>query len=113
MSNSELCLRCNYAYATVMDDNIPVCDNCKKIFNEEPTRTCPVDQTEMKKKLIKNIMIDKCPKCQGIWLDGNEVGLLGNIAAESDYGSSKKEEKSSNLSYGKFWKGFIIGSILS
>lgn len=112
MSSEELCLRCNYAYATTIDDNMPVCDGCNKNINKEPTRKCPVDKEEMNKVLIKNIMIDKCPKCNGIWLDGDEVNLLGKVATgafKSSWTSHENDEKEN----GKFWKGFVVGAILS
>ena len=113
MSKDNLCIRCNYAYATTSDEGLPVCEGCKSKRTEEPTRTCPVDQTEMKKIFVQNVMIDKCPKCSGIWLDGDEVNLLNGLAKGSYDNSWSKKETEDNGSSGKFWKGFIVGAILS
>lgn len=37
---------------------------------------CPADQTVMEKFDIAGTVIDKCPECNGIWLDDNEVIAL-------------------------------------
>ncbi|MBT3982358.1 MAG: zf-TFIIB domain-containing protein [Bacteriovoracaceae bacterium] len=113
MSDEGLCLRCNYAYATTIDDNMPVCEACKSNFGSEEARTCPVDQTLMKKLIVKNVMIDKCPKCSGIWLDGDEVSLLGNLASGSFKSSWAQNECKESKSSGSFWKGFILGAIVT
>jgi len=30
----------------------------------------------MQKDLVFNIIIDKCPSCGGVWLDGGEIDVL-------------------------------------
>lgn len=30
----------------------------------------------MSKEIVLNIVIDRCPECHGIWLDGGELDLL-------------------------------------
>ena len=110
MSKDGLCVRCNYAYATTVDENLPVCENCKTNIEKEETRTCPADQTEMNKIFIKNVMIDKCPKCKGIWLDGDELNLLNNMATGEFDKSWSKSEKENNS--GSFWKGFVAGAFI-
>lgn len=34
---------------------------------------CPRDHTELTPDALKGISIDKCPTCDGIWLDGGEL----------------------------------------
>lgn len=112
MANKGLCSRCNYAYATTIDDNLPVCETCKSKVAEEAVRQCPVDGEDMKKIFINNVMIDKCPKCKGIWLDGNEVDLLSSLA--QNYSSDSKSSKDDcGKGNSKFWQGLIIGAIIS
>ncbi len=36
-------------------------------------RLCPVDGTELQQIDLYNIQIDRCPKCNGIWLDSGEL----------------------------------------
>lgn len=49
----------------------------------EKTRECPRCWVAMKKEEVEvlgpNVIIDVCPKCQGIWLDNNELKkILGD-----------------------------------
>jgi hypothetical protein len=110
MSKDGLCARCNYAYATTIDDNMPVCDECKNKFATEEIRKCPVDQEDMNKIIVQNVLIDKCPKCHGIWLDGDEVGVLNNLAT-GEFKSKWSDDNCKNG--GSFWKGLIVGAIIS
>lgn len=42
----------------------------------EPKRICLEDGTEMHKDLVHDVIIDKCPKCGGVWLDGGEIDTI-------------------------------------
>ena len=37
---------------------------------------CPVCDLDMKTLLVRGVEIDKCPECQGIWLDNEELDEL-------------------------------------
>jgi Zn-finger nucleic acid-binding protein len=37
---------------------------------------CPVDQSQMKPEAYNNTLIDRCPSCDGIWLDKGELVVL-------------------------------------
>ncbi|HKI73405.1 MAG TPA: zf-TFIIB domain-containing protein [Pseudomonadales bacterium] len=39
----------------------------------ERARPCPIDGETMKKEIAHMIVIDRCPKCQGVWLDAGEL----------------------------------------
>jgi len=50
---------------------------------------CPICNIDMKIIVVKDVEIDKCPKCEGVWLDKGELDTL----AEKD----KELIKSGNL----------------
>jgi hypothetical protein len=43
--------------------------------NEEP-RSCPVDGAQMTKEVAHMLVIDRCPDCKGVWLDGGELDRI-------------------------------------
>jgi hypothetical protein len=45
----------------------------KRKEKSDPVLNCPRDNTPMVKKSKMGVTIDKCEKCQGIWLDGGEI----------------------------------------
>ena len=50
----------------------------------ESKRPCPVDGAEMSKEIAHMIVIDSCPSCGGVWLDGGELERLkGGVEAEA------------------------------
>jgi len=72
------------------EDGQPICEACEQemqlILNaaEENTHACPIDGSPMKKEVAHMIVIDKCPKCKGVWLDGGELEkLTGDLRAEA------------------------------
>ncbi len=47
----------------------------------EPKRNCPLCDKEMNKIKIEensNVLLDKCPGGQGIWIDGGELSRIAN-----------------------------------
>ena len=74
----EKCLRCGQQRTKQKVDGIPTCDACglKLKAEKETKRQCPVDGSEMSKDVVFNIIIDRCPKCSGVWLDGGELDLV-------------------------------------
>tara|TARA_B110000503_G_scaffold63002_1_gene99648 strand:- start:8951 stop:9169 length:219 start_codon:yes stop_codon:yes gene_type:complete len=51
---------------------------------DENIRQCPLDASPMKKEIAHMIVIDKCPKCHGVWLDGGELDKLADdVCAEA------------------------------
>ena len=57
----------------------PTCERCeldlevKLKADAEAPRSCPVDGEKMAKEVIYAIVIDRCPTCHGVWLDGGEL----------------------------------------
>jgi len=98
------CYRCGTRTHNKFED-LYVCEKCElKIkIEREGTRTCMICNTKMKKKLIETIIIDKCPKCKGIWLDGGELKKIQEI--------SQEEGESEGHSNG-MCTGLVIGMII-
>ena len=72
------------------EEGTPVCNNCVQEMQlimdaaEENVRHCPSDRSPMKKEIAHMIVIDKCPECHGVWLDGGELDkLAGDLQAEA------------------------------
>lgn len=83
---TELCVRCReHASAEVMD-GLPTCHRCADLLRQrgESKRVCPVDGADMRKEVIQNLIVDRCPGCGGVWLDHDELYALLRIAAEHD-----------------------------
>lgn len=58
----------------------------KQIHNEK-IGLCPICDIELSKEQApkdKNVIIDKCYKCQGIWLDMTEIDILEKQNDESN-----------------------------
>ena len=63
----------------------PCCVDCcmEHIADAEPRYKCPVDGSEMTKVINHlNLIIDKCPSCEGVWLGGSELQRLLDDAEE-------------------------------
>ena len=44
----------------------------------------PVDGATMSKEIAHMIVVDRCPACQGVWLDGGELARLkGGVEASA------------------------------
>ena len=44
--------------------------------DKEGSRLCPVDGMKMSKAVAHMLVVDRCPKCGGVWLDGGELEKL-------------------------------------
>lgn len=72
------------------EEGKPICDNCVQEMQlildaaEENIRLCPVDASPMKKEIAHMVVIDKCSKCNGVWLDAGELDkLTGDLRIEA------------------------------
>jgi hypothetical protein len=78
----EKCVRCGDRRTRGTYEGLPTCDDCKKalearlIADAEDQRLCPLDGVAMSKEIVLNIVLDRCPTCKGMWLDGGELDLL-------------------------------------
>jgi len=84
----ERCARCREQPAKEVLDGLPTCERCGALvrLKAESKRTCPVDGTPMRKEVVRNLLIDRCESCGGIWLDHDEIEALLRLAAERDDG---------------------------
>ena len=77
----EKCHRCGTRTRHKEDDQA-ICEACVEEMNllvdatEESARACPVDGAQMSKEIAHMLVIDRCPSCQGVWLDGGELERL-------------------------------------
>ena len=75
------CERCGRKTRNKKSDK-PVCESCEEEMNllveaaKESRRLCPIDGAVMSKAVAHMIVIDRCPECQGVWLDGGELENL-------------------------------------
>jgi len=78
----EMCVRCGKEPAKRADSGVPTCENCERLLEassqakSENVRNCPIHSVGMTKEIVLNIVVDRCPSCNGIWLDGGELDLL-------------------------------------
>ncbi len=78
----EKCVRCDRRRTKESLDGLPTCESCQQELitrtkaESEDRRKCMMDGSEMTKEVILNIVIDRCPSCGGVWLDGGELDLL-------------------------------------
>lgn len=84
---SRICEICNYCYSFKTENGKAICQRCSVDFDlkNEPIRKCPFDGKEMEKILQENVIIDKCKKCEGIWIDGHEITLLKEQMMKEGY----------------------------
>lgn len=85
----EKCARCG-ATTRHQVDGKPTCEPCEKEMQlilaaqGEEVRPCPVDGDPMKKEIVHMIVVDRCPTCQGIWLDAGELERIkGGVEAKA------------------------------
>jgi hypothetical protein len=77
------CAGCGQRTKELYEGN-PMCGPCRQAFKlklaaaEERRHACPVDGTLMTKSVAHMMIIDRCPACQGVWLD---AGLPGKAEA--------------------------------
>ncbi len=74
----EKCNRCG-ARTRHREEGNPTCEACAREMallleaEGEGPRPCPIDGEAMQKEVAVMIVIDRCPKCQGVWLDSGEL----------------------------------------
>lgn len=78
----KTCVRCGKNRANRSTAGVPTCESCEELLQAsvkakgETARQCPLHSTSMTKEIVCNIVIDRCPSCNGVWLDGGELDLL-------------------------------------
>ena len=76
------CTHCNENSTKREFEGQPTCARCKTeiLIGREPTRTCPVDGATLLKEHNNEILVDRCPTCQGVWLDAGEIEAIKEAA---------------------------------
>ncbi len=85
----EKCARCGNKTRHEVEGQA-VCETCEKEMQlmleakTEDLRPCPISGEPMTKEIAHMIVIDRCPKCRGVWLDGGELERLkGGVEASA------------------------------
>lgn len=75
----ETCVRCGKRRTRMEFEGVPTCMDCelKLKAGREETLRCHHDGAEMRKEVIQNVIVDRCPGCGGVWFDGGELEILG------------------------------------
>lgn len=81
------CVRCQEQFQWEQLKSTPegnlFCPTCWQTMDSqrEAKRKCPVDNTEMHKKMIAELaVIDNCPSCGGTWFDKGELQIIEKLA---------------------------------
>jgi hypothetical protein len=75
----DKCARCGQHRTRREYEGLPTCEPCEELIEakiraaKEQTRNCPRDDAAMAKEILLNLVIDRCPTCKGVWLDGGEL----------------------------------------
>jgi hypothetical protein len=78
----EKCVRCGNRRTRTTYEGLPTCEECegdlraRLAADTEDRRLCPLDGVSMSKEIVLNVVLDRCPECKGVWLDGGELELL-------------------------------------
>src|SRR6185503_12984927 len=81
MAEEYNCLRCGKEYPweqlTQTKEGNLFCAECWQQVTTERKRNCPVDNSEMEKHLVCDVvLIDTCLKCGGTWFDQGELDII-------------------------------------
>jgi hypothetical protein len=90
IKKAELCIVCKEKKTRLIFEGQPVCAHCQLEVQayREGVRNCPVDGTAMEKHAKYDFIIDKCPTCNGVWLDAGEMEIIeGAVIAAGAAGS--------------------------
>ncbi|MCA9840057.1 MAG: zf-TFIIB domain-containing protein [Trueperaceae bacterium] len=81
LKKAELCVGCKEKKTRRILEGKPVCAYCqlKVKAYREGVRNCPVDGTAMEKHAKYDFIIDKCPTCNGVWLDAGEMDIIEGV----------------------------------
>jgi hypothetical protein len=83
-----MCARCGKRRTRETYEGLATCDACKEQIEaklaaaRESRRRCPVDGAEMGKEIVLRLVLDRCPTCHGVWLDGGELESMQDTIGE-------------------------------
>lgn len=82
----EKCVRCGTRTRHTYLEK-PTCAPCEQTLvlamqaAQEEKRVCPADQTLLDKDVAHGVIIDRCPRCRGVWLDAGEMERMNSDVA--------------------------------
>jgi hypothetical protein len=77
----ETCARCGTRRTRRRFEGAATCTECELSIKaeREDLLTCRNDGALMRKEVIEDVIVDRCPECGGVWFDGGELEVLGNV----------------------------------
>jgi hypothetical protein len=82
------CARCGARRTRETYEGLVTCGPCKELIEaklaaaRESRRLCPVDGAAMAKEIVLKLILDRCPTCRGVWLDGGELESMRDTISE-------------------------------
>ena len=85
-AKKKVCEKCGINKTKRDFEGMPTCSECKSkiVLSREEKRNCLLDGTVMKKEFYNDIIIDRCPECNGIWLDSEELEAIKEAMDNGD-----------------------------
>lgn len=82
----QICIHCKVNKTKREFEGHPTCGNCeiKILIEREAIYRCPIDGTQMEKENHDDIIVDRCPQCEGVWLDPGELEAIKDAVNDSD-----------------------------
>lgn len=73
------CSHCGSRRTDRVFEGAATCSSCEIAIRagREERVVCRHDGTLMEKEVLEDLIVDRCPKCGGVWLDGGELEILG------------------------------------
>ena len=86
------CVRCGVKRTRAKRNDLPTCSDCETALLQtkaasEDAHSCPVDGTILEKEIVHKLVIDRCPVCNGVWLDGEELEVIKKAANAAGHSS--------------------------
>lgn len=84
---AEKCIRCGTKTRGEYQGK-PTCERCRDELElalaekSEALRACPADGQPLRKEIVHGVIIDRCTKCSGVWLDPGELERVNQEVAE-------------------------------
>lgn len=108
--NDKICAYCGKEAYAGDCNGLPACHECvsklsdwreKKGIKPAGRRYCFEDGVELKKDVVQNVTIERCPKCGAVWLSKAE---LDNLRTAS--------QSLGEASASQFWLGALFGRMI-
>ena len=76
------CVRCGKSLPNDRTGAARTCADCTQHLHGklEPERRCPKDGTKMTLETVWNILVERCPVCHSVWLDGGDITSPGDTS---------------------------------